>query len=170
MLPRSARIALLVSPSAPPNTEATLRDANMAARAMGLQIIVLHADTGREIDVAFAEIARQRPDALFVGEAPFLNARRVQLVQLAAHHAIPAIYSGREYSEIGGLMSYGADIPDAYRQVGVYAGRILKGSKPADMPVLQTNKFELIVNAQTARMLGLTVPQTLLTSADEVIE
>jgi putative tryptophan/tyrosine transport system substrate-binding protein len=137
---------------------------------MGLQISALRADTNREIDAAFAEIVRQRLDALFVGEGPFLNARRVQLVQLAAHHSIPAVYSGREYSEIGGLMSYGADISDAYRQVGVYAGRILKGAKPADMPVVQTNKFELIVNAQTARMLGLAVPQTLLTSADDVIE
>jgi putative ABC transport system substrate-binding protein len=170
MLPRAERIALLVSPSALANTETTLRDVNVAAHAMGVQISVLRADTSREIDAAFAEIARQRPDALFVGEAPFINARRVQLVQLAAHHAIPAIYSSREFSEIGGLMTYGADISDAYRQVGVYAGRILKGAKPADMPVLQTNKFELIVNAQTARMLGLTVPQTLLTSADEVIE
>ena len=170
MLPRAARIALLVSPSALANTETTLRDVNVAARAMGLQISVLRADTSSEIDAAFAEIGRQRHDALFVGEAPFINARRVQLVQLAAHHAIPAIYSGREFSEIGGLMTYGADISDAYRQVGVYAGRILKGAKPADMPVVQTNKFELIVNAQTARMLSLTVPQTLLTSADEVIE
>ena len=170
MLPRAAHIALLVNPSAATNTEATLREVNVAARAMGLQISVLHADTSREIDAAFAEIARQRPDALFVGEAPFLNVRRVQLVQLAARHAIPAVYSGREYSEIGGLMSYGADISDAYRQVGVYAGRILKGTKPADMPVVQANKFELVINAQTARMLGLTVPQTLLTSADEVIE
>jgi putative ABC transport system substrate-binding protein len=170
MLPRAARIALLVSPSASANTETTLRDVNVAARVMGLQLNVLRADTSHEIDAAFAEIARQRLDALFVGEAPFLNARRVQLVQRAAHHSIPTVYSGREYSEIGGLMSYGADISDAYRQVGVYAGRILKGAKPGDMPVLQTNKFELIVNAQTARMLGLTVPQTLLTSADEVIE
>ena len=105
-----------------------------------------------------------------VGEGPFLNARRVQLVQLAARHAIPAGYSGREYSEIGGLMSYVADIPDAYRQVGMYVGRVLKGIKPADMPVLQVNKLELVVNAQTARMLGLTMPQTPLTSADEVIE
>jgi putative tryptophan/tyrosine transport system substrate-binding protein len=170
MLPRAARIAVLVTPSASTNTETTLRDVNLAARAMGLQISVLRADTSREIDAVFAEIARQRLDALFVGEGPFLNVRRVQLVQLAAHHSIPAVYSGREYSEIGGLMSYGADISDAYRQVGVYAGRILKGAKPADMPVVQTNKFELIVNAQTARMLGLTVPQTLLTSADDVIE
>jgi putative ABC transport system substrate-binding protein len=170
MLPRAERIALLVNPSAQANTEATLRDVNVAARAMGLQISVLRADTSREIDAAFAEIARQRLDALFVGEGPFLNVRRVQLVQLAAHHSIPAAYSGREFSEIGGLISYGSDIPDAYRQVGVYAGRILKGAKPADMPVVQANKFELIVNAQTARMLGLTAPQTLLTSADEVIE
>jgi putative ABC transport system substrate-binding protein len=170
MLPRAARIALLVTPSASTNSETTLRDVNVAAHAMGIQISVLRADTNHEIDAAFAEIAGQRPDALFVGEGPFLNARRVQLVQLAAYHSIPAVYSGREFSEIGGLMSYGADISDAYRQVGVYAGRILKGAKPADMPVLQTNKFELIVNAQTARMLGLTVPQTLLTSADEVIE
>jgi ABC-type uncharacterized transport system substrate-binding protein len=170
MLPHAERIALLVNPSAPALTDATLRDLNVAARAMGLQISVLRADTSREIDMAFAEIARQRFDALFVGEGPFLNIRRVQLVQLAAHHSIPAIYSGREYAEIGGLMSYGADISDAYRQVGVYASRILKGAKPADMPVVQTNKFELVINAQTARMLGLTVPLTLLTAADEVIE
>ena len=170
MLPRAVHIALLVNPSALINTETTLREMNVAARAMGLQISVLRADTSREVDAAFAEISRQRPDALFVGEGPFLNARRVQLVQLAARYAIPAAYSGREYSEIGGLMSYGADIPDAYRQVGIYVGRILKGTKPADMPVLQVNKFELVVNAQTARMLGLTMPQTLLTSADEVIE
>jgi putative ABC transport system substrate-binding protein len=170
MLPRAARIALLVSPSAQANTEATLRDVDVAAQAMGLQISVFRADTSRAIDAAFAEIGHQQPDALFVGEAPFLNARRVQLVQLAARHAIPTVYSSREYSEIGGLMSYGADISDAYRQVGVYAGLIVKGAKPADMPVVQANKFELIVNAQTARMLGLAVPQTLLTSADEVIE
>src|SRR4051794_3872368 len=129
MLPRAAHIALLVNPSASKNTETTLREVNVAARAMGLQISVLRADTSQEIDAAFAEIVRQRPDALFVGEGPFLNARRVQLVQLAARHAIPAAYSGREYSEIGGLMTYGADIPDAYRQVGVYVGRILKGAK-----------------------------------------
>jgi putative ABC transport system substrate-binding protein len=170
MFPRAQHIAVLVTPSASINMETTLRQVGVAARSMGLQISVLRADTSREIDEAFAEITRQRPDALLVGEGPFLNARRVQLVQQAARHAIPAAYSGREYSEIGGLMSYGADIPDAYRQVGIYVGRVLKGTKPADMPVLQVNKLELVVNAQTARMLGLTMPQTLLTSADEVIE
>jgi len=152
MLPRAQHIAVLVNPNASINMETTLRQVDVAARAIGLQISVLRADTSREIDEAFAAMTRQRPDALLVGEGPFLNARRVQLVQQAARHAIPTGYSGREYSEIGGLMSYGSDIPDAYRQVGAYVGRILKGTKPADMPVFQVNKLELVINAQTARM------------------
>ena len=119
---------------------------------------------------AFATLARERPDALLVGTGPPFTGRRVQLVQLATHHRIPAIYAQRQTAEIGGLMSYGASLPDAYRQVGVYVGRILKGAKPADLPVVQASKFELVVNAQTARMLGLTVPATLLATADEVIE
>ena len=137
---------------------------------MGLQIQVVRASTSREIDAAFATFVRERPDALFVGGDPFLNARRVQLVLLAGHHGVPAIYSGREFAEAGGLMSYGSDITDAYRQKGVYVGRILKGAKPADMPIVQSTKFELVINAQTARMLGLAVPATLLARADEVIE
>jgi putative ABC transport system substrate-binding protein len=137
---------------------------------MGLQIQTARASTSREIDAAFATLARERPDALFVGEDAFLNSRRLQVSLLAMRDRIPAIYSGREYAETGGLMSYGSNITDAYRQVGAYAGRILKGSKPADLPVVQADKFELVVNNQTARSLGLIVPQTLLTSADEVIE
>ena len=152
------------------NTETTLRDVEPAARAMGLQIQVLNASTSREIDAAFATFVRERPDALFVGTDPFFNSRRVQLVHLAARHAVPATYSAREFAEAGGLMSYGTNIADAYRQVGVYTGRILKGAKPADLPVVQSTKFELVINAQTARMLGLTVPPTLLATADEVIE
>ena len=137
---------------------------------MGLQIKIMHSSTGREIDAAFAAFARERPDALFVGNDAFLNSRRVQLVQLAAHHRLPAIYSGREYSDIGGLISYGTNVGDAYRQVGLYAARILKGAKPSDLPVVQSSKFELVINHQTARTLGLTVPDKLLVAADEVIE
>ena len=170
LVPGAARVAVLVNPANAAFTEAALRDLEPAARAMGVQIQVLNANTSREIDVAFATLARERPDALFVATSPFFNSRRVQLVQLAARHAIPASYSARPSSEIGGLMSYGANIADAFRQLGTYTGRILKGAKPADLPVVQATKFELVINHQTARMLGLDVPPTLLARADEVIE
>jgi putative ABC transport system substrate-binding protein len=170
LVPAATRVATLVNPANAAITETKLKDVQGAARAMGLQIQIHNASTSHEIDAAFAAIVRERPDALFVGSDPFLNARRVQLVLLAGRHGIPAIFSGREFAEVGGLMSYASDISNAYRQVGNYAGRILKGAKPADMPVAQADKFELVINHQTARMLGLKVPQTLLTSADEVIE
>jgi putative ABC transport system substrate-binding protein len=169
MVPGAARIAVLVNP-ATPITETTLRDVQPAARAMGLQIQVFNASTSREIDAAFATFVRERPDALFVGSDPFFNNRRVQLALLAAQHSIPATYAVREMAEAGGLMSYGTSLKDAWRQVGVYAGRILKGAKPADLPVAQSTKFELVINHQTARMLGLDVPPTLSARADEVIE
>jgi putative ABC transport system substrate-binding protein len=170
MVPGAARIAVLVNPANAKTTETTLRDLAAAARAMGLQIQVLNASTSREIDAAFADLVRNRPDALFVGPDPFFNSRRAQLVNLASRHALPAAYGLREFVEIGGLMSYGTSIADAFHRVGVYTGRILKGAKPADLPVVQSTKFELVVNHQTARMLGLTVPPTLLATADEVIE
>ena len=170
LVPAAIRVAVLVNPANALITEATVRDVEAAARAIGLQIEVLNANTSREIDAAFASVVRAPPDALFVSGGPFLNTRRVQLALLAGRHGIPAIYSGREHAEAGGLMSYGSDITDAYRQMGVYAGRILKGAKPADLPVMQASKFELVINASTARMLGLTVPPTLLARADEVIE
>jgi putative tryptophan/tyrosine transport system substrate-binding protein len=166
----ATRVAVLVNPANAEVTEPTLRDVEAAARTLGLQIQVLNANTSREIDAAFATVVRERPDALFVGASPFFVGRRVQLVHLATRHAIPASYSQREFSDIGGLMSYGSNLLDAYRQVGVYAGRILKGAKPADLPVVQASKFELVINAQTARTLGLEVPPTLLARADEVIE
>jgi ABC-type uncharacterized transport system substrate-binding protein len=137
---------------------------------MGLQIQVLNASTSREIDAAFATFVRERPDALFVGIDSFLTARRVQLVHLATLHKVPASYALRDFADAGGLMSYGSNVTDAFRQVGAYVGRILKGTKPADLPVAQSSKFELVINAQTARMLGLTVSPLLLTIADEVIE
>ena len=170
MAPRATRVAVFVNPANVPNIEATERDAQPAARAMGLQIQILRTGTSREIDMAFAAFAREPFDALFVGSDGFLNSRRVQFVQQAAHHSLPAIYTGREFSEIGGLMSYGTNIAEAFRQAGVYVGHTLKGAKPAELPVVQSSKFELVINAQTARMLGLDIPDKLLATADEVIE
>ncbi len=170
LVPRAVRIAALVNPANVAITDSTLRDLEPAARAMGLQIQVCNADTSREIDVAFASLGRERPDALFVGTGPFFNARRVQVTQWAARLALPAAYSSRLSAEVGGLMSYGTSRTDSYRQMGVIAGRVFKGAKPADVPVVQATKFELVINHQTARMLGLTVPPTLLGRADEVIE
>jgi putative tryptophan/tyrosine transport system substrate-binding protein len=167
--PAATRVGVLVNPTGP-GTQPTLRDVEPAARALGQQIQVFNASTSREIDAVFATFVRERPDALFVGADSFLDSRRVQLVQLANQHRVPATYSGREYAEVGGLMSYGSDITDAYRQVGAYAGRILNGAKPADLPVVQASKFDFVINAQTARMLGITVPPSLLALADEVIE
>jgi putative tryptophan/tyrosine transport system substrate-binding protein len=170
LLPAATRVAVLVNPAEATLTESTLRDVEAAARVIGLQIQVLNASTSREIDTAFATITRERPDALFVGTDPFFVSRRVQLAQMATLHKVPAIYALRQYAEAGGLMSYGASLTDTYRQMGAYAGRLLKGAKPADLPVVQATKFELVVNHQTARMLGLTVPSSLLATADEVIE
>jgi putative tryptophan/tyrosine transport system substrate-binding protein len=169
LVPRATRVAVVVNP-ADVLTETQLKDVEAAARTMGVQIQVFNADSSAEINTAFEAIGRERPDAIFVGTTPFLNGRRVQLAQLAAFHRLPATYALRDYVEAGGLMSYGSDIVDGYRQVGVYTGRILKGAKPADLPVVQSTKFELIINSQTARMLSLTVPPTLLARADEVIE
>jgi putative tryptophan/tyrosine transport system substrate-binding protein len=169
LVPAATRVAVLVDP-ANANTESTLRDVESAARAMGLQIRVLSAGTSREIDAAFATFVRERPDALFVGGESFFTGRRVQLALLAGRYGVPASYSGREYVEAGGLMSYGANYADSVCQVGVYTGRVLKGAKPADLPVIQSSKFELVINAETARMLSLTVPPGLLATADEVIE
>src|SRR5262249_36784756 len=166
MVPGAARIAVLVNP-ANVMTENALRDVAAAARVMGLQIQVLNASTSGEIDAAFV---RERPDAVFVGLDVFFISRRAQLVNLASRHALPATYHLREFAEAGGLMSYGTNIVDTFRQAGVYAGRILKGAKPAGLPVVQSTKFELVINAWTARMLGLAVPPTLLSTADEVIE
>jgi ABC-type uncharacterized transport system substrate-binding protein len=170
LLPGAIRIAALVDPANARTTESTLKELEAAVRAMGMQMEVINASTSREIDAAFATLVSKRPDALFVGISPFLLSRRVQLAQLAARHAVPAIYQDREHAEVGGLMSYGASIGDAYRQIGVYTGRILKGAKAADLPVVQSSKFELVINHPTAQMLGLTVSDKLLATADEVIE
>jgi putative ABC transport system substrate-binding protein len=170
LLPRAVRVAVLVNPADAENTASTLRDVEAAARAIGLELQVLNASISREINAAFENIGRDRSDALFVGPNTFLTARRIQVVQLAAFHRIPAIYSTRDFVEVGGLISYGTNVMDAFRQLGIYTGRILKGAKPADLPVVQSSKFDLVINAETARMLGLTVPDKLLATADEVIE
>jgi ABC-type uncharacterized transport system substrate-binding protein len=166
----AVRVAVLVNPAEAANTEITLREVVAAARGFGLQVEVLKADTGDEIDAAFESMGRERPDALFVAATALFVGRRVQLVQLAAFHRIPAAYPLRDFAEAGGLMSYGSSIADAYRGVGVYTGRILKGAKPADLPVLQSTKWEFVINMQTARALGLEVPNSLQLLADEVIE
>jgi putative tryptophan/tyrosine transport system substrate-binding protein len=170
LVPGLARIVALVNPANASVTESTLREVDLAARAMGLQVQVIRASGSHELDAAFATFMRERPDGVFVGGDPFFNSRRLQLSLLAMRHAVPAIYSGREYAEAGGLITYGSDITDTYRQMGIYIGRILKGAKPVDLPVVQATKIELVINAQTARLLGLTVPPTLLATADEVIE
>jgi len=170
LVPAATRVAVLLNPDEATIAAANLRDVEKTARAMGLKIQVLHASTSAEIDAAFELLAEERPDALFISSGPFFTDRRVQLAHLATRHAIPAIHGNRQYAEIGGLISYGASLADALRQAGLYVGRILKGAKPADLPVVQATKFELVINAQTARILHLTVPQTLLIAADEVIE
>ena len=170
LVPQARRVAVLVDPADAANTASTLRDIDPAGRAIGFQIKTFNASSSREVDTAFEAIANERQDAVFVGASPSLNGHHVQLVQLAAYHRIPASYAVRESVEVGGLMSYGANIADAFRQLGVYAGRIIKGAKPADLPVVQATKFELAINAHTARMLGIPVPPTLLSTADRVIE
>jgi len=169
LVPSVARVAVLVNPAGP-STETTLRDVEPAARGMGVQINVLNASTSREIDAAFATFVDRRPDALFVAAEIFFTSRRVQLATSAARHGIPMTCATREITEVGGLMSYGSNLVDAYRQVGVYVGRILKGAKPSELPVIQSSKLELVINAQTARILGLELPAQLLARADEVIE
>jgi putative ABC transport system substrate-binding protein len=168
VVPAARRVALLVNPTDAENYQSTLREAGSAAG--GQQILVHEVATGREIDAAFANMSREKTDALFVAPGSFFNTRRVQLVVLAARHALPAIYSTRVYPEAGGLISYGTDVLDAFRQVGVYAARILNGAKPADLPVLQSTKFELVINLNTARALGVEIPDGLLAIADEAIE
>jgi putative ABC transport system substrate-binding protein len=170
LVPKSVSVAVLVNPANAPITETTSRDAQEAARTIGLQIHVLNAGTSSEIDAAFATFARERPDALFVAADAFFAGRRVQLANLAARYRIPATYSNRDYVTPGGLMSYGTDLADTYRQVGVYTGSILRGAKPADLAVLQSTKFEFLINRRTARALGIEVPPGLLGVADEVIQ
>ena len=170
LVPQAARIAVLVCPADVSTTDSTLREAEAAAQVLGLQIQVVRANTSREIDAGFETLARERPHAALVSSSTYFNGRRVQLAQLAAFHRLPTAYSVRDYAEVGGLMAYGPRIAEAYRQIGIYAGRILKGTKPADLPVVQLSKFEFVINAQTASMLGLSVPPALLAQADEVIE
>jgi putative ABC transport system substrate-binding protein len=170
MVPGAVRIAVLVNPAEANRTESTLREVEAAARSMGLKIQVLKADTSDEINAAFESIGRERPDALFVATTPFLNVRLVQIAQLAAYYRLPATHSLREFVEVGGLMSYGSNIADAFRQAGVYTGRILKGANPADLPVALASKLELVINAQTAHMLGLTLRPSSLSQVAEVIE
>jgi putative ABC transport system substrate-binding protein len=169
LVPAATHYALLVNPNAP-NTKSVVAGLSAAADSIGQHIEVFNAGNIREIDMAFADLARSGADALVVGGTSLLNSRRVQLATLAAHYHLPAIYYDRRIVEVGGLMSYGADIPDAVRQAGIYVGRVLKGEKPADLPVVQSTRFEFVINLQTARTRGITVPPSLLFIADQVIE
>jgi putative ABC transport system substrate-binding protein len=170
LLPQAKRVGVLVNPADAGTTEPQLKDIEAAALAMGLQIKVYNADTGDEIDAAFEVMGRDRPDAVFVGTTVFLNGRRVQLAQLSAFYRLPAIYALRDFVEVGGLISYGSDIIDSYRLAGGYVGRIIKGAKPAELPIVKADKFELVINTRTARMLGLALPPSLLGRADEIID
>jgi putative ABC transport system substrate-binding protein len=170
LMPAATRVTVLLNPAEASIAAANLRDVEAAARAMRLQIQVLNACTSLEIEEAFVTIVHDRPDALFISSGPFFTSRRVQLAHLATRHVVPTIHGSRLYPEVGGLISYGASLSDAHRQAGVYVGRILKGAKPADMPVMQSTKFELVINMQAAQILRLPVPPALLARADEVIE
>jgi putative tryptophan/tyrosine transport system substrate-binding protein len=170
LVPQAVRVAVLVNPANVPAAETTLRDVQNAAHVIGLQIYALNASTSRQIDAAFAALQRERPDALFVAPDNLLSSRYVQIVTLAAAARIAAAYPNRDYVAAGGLMSYGAEPLEGVRQVGVYTGRILKGTTPADLPVVQATKFELVINLKTANALGLSIPEMLLATADEVIQ
>jgi putative tryptophan/tyrosine transport system substrate-binding protein len=170
IVPAINRVAVLVNPAEPTIAAANRRDVAAAADAMGLQTRLFNASTIAEIDVAFAALASDRPDALFLSSGPFFASRSVQLAHLATRHGVPAIGATRRYTDVGGLMSYAASLTEAHRHAGIYVGRILKGAKPADLPVVQSSKFELVINASTARILGLSVPSPLMAIADEVIE
>jgi putative ABC transport system substrate-binding protein len=169
LLPGAARFALLVDPKNP-STDSVIADLKAAASTLGKQIEILTAGTNRDIDTAFTNLVQSRAEALLLSASPLFGARRIQLATLAARHAVPVMYRDRIFTEAGGLMSYGASLADTYRQVGVYTGRVLKGENPADLPIIRPTKFEFVINLQTARLLGLSIPPTLLAIADEVIE
>jgi putative ABC transport system substrate-binding protein len=169
LVPTAAMIAVVLNPNFP-DAEAQSQEVQEAARTLGLQIQILRASTERDLDTTFGALAELRAGGLLVGADPFLYSRRDYIVALATRHAVPAIYEQREFAVAGGLMSYGTNITDAYRQVGIYTGRVLKGEKPADLPVMQSTRFEFVINLKTAKSLGLDVPATVLARADEVIE